>query len=472
MLEKVSAWCLKNKLFQPGDAIVIACSGGPDSLALTHVFLALQKEYGLKLKVAHLDHMFRGEASRQDACFVEEFCRKNNLPCEMRSVDVPAYAALHGLSDETAAREVRYAFLREVAASFGAVKIATAHHQGDQAETVLLHLFRGAGSQGLRGIQPVAGDIIRPFLFLTKKEIEAYCTTHALEPRLDETNTQTKYTRNKIRLNLIPQLQQDYNPAIEGALCRSAVLLGDEHDFVEQFALACWPKIITMCQKKLVLERQGFNGQPKAIKREILRLLVDKLQGDLKGIGFIHLEQLMEFILLARSGDIQQLPHGLRAYCRYGIIEFGREQASETEFRQDPIEIKVPGRTAIKGMGIAIEAKIVSSWQKPTDKTMLICDADSLEGPLFVRSRQAGDRFLPAGLNGSKKLKDFFIDEKINRNERNRIPLFCDQKEIFWVGGRRQNTASMVTEKTSRFLCLRIEDLQEKGDFLDDDRRY
>lgn len=472
MLEEVSAWCLKNKLFQPGDAIVIACSGGPDSLALTHAFLHLQKEYGLKLKVAHLDHMFRGEASKQDACFVAEFCQKNNLPCEIRSVDVPAYAALHGLSDETAAREVRYAFLREVAASFSAGKIATAHHQGDQAETVLLHLFRGAGSQGLRGMQPVAGDIIRPFLFLTKKEIEEYCTIHALEPRLDETNTQTKYTRNKIRLELMPKLQKDYNPAIEGALCRSAVLLGDEHDFVKQSAIARWTQLVTMRQEKLILDRQGFNDQPKAIKREILRLIVDKVQGDLKGLGFIHLEQLSDFVLSAKTGDVQQLPRGLRGYCKYEVIEFGQGKITETKFRQDSVILKVPGRTTIEPMGIVIEAKFVDSWQKPTAKTTLVCDADTLQGALFVRSRQDGDRFSPAGFKGSKKLKAFFIDEKINRNERDRIPLFCDQKEIFWVGGRRQNSASVVTEKTSRFLCLRIEDLQEKGDFLDDDRRY
>jgi len=472
MLEEVGAWCLKNKLFQPGAAIVIACSGGPDSLALTHVFLYLQKEYGLKLKVAHLDHMFRGEASKQDASFVADFCQKNNLPYEVRSVDVPAYAAMHGLSDETAAREVRYAFLREVAAPFDDAKIATAHHQGDQAETVLLHLFRGAGSQGLRGMQAVSGDIIRPFLFLTKADIEAYCAANALEPRFDETNAQTQYTRNKIRLELMPKLQADYNPAIEAALCRSAILLGDEHDFVKQSAIACWTSLITMRQEKLVLDRLVFGGQPKAIKREVLRLLVDKIKGDLKGIGFIHLEQLMEFILSAKTGDVQQLPRGLRAYCRYDVIEFGRERAGELKFRQDPVEIKIPGRTSIAAMGIVIEAQFVDSWEKTTGKTRVICDADTLQGAIFVRSRRDGDKFSPAGLQGSKKLKEFFIDEKIDRNTRDRIPLFCDQNEIFWVGGLRQNSRSMVTDRTSRFLCLRIEDLQEKGDFLDDDRRY
>ena len=451
---------------------MIACSGGPDSLALAHVFLHLQKEYGLKLKVAHLDHMFRGEASKKDACFVADFCQKNNLPYEIRAVDVPAYAAMHGLSDETAAREVRYAFLREVAASFADAKIATAHHQGDQAETVLLHLFRGAGSQGLRAMQAVSGDIIRPFLFLTKADIEAYCAVNALEPRFDETNAQTQYTRNKIRLELMPKLQADYNPAIEAALCRSAILLGDEHDFVKQSALDCWASLLTMRQGKLVLDRSGFGGQPKAIKREVLRLLVDKVQGDLKGIGFIHLEQLMEFILSAKTGDVQQLPHGLRAYCRYGVIEFGQEQSGELKFRQDPLEIKIPGRTSVAAMGIVIETEFVDSWEKPTGKTRIICDADTLQGRVFVRSRQAGDKFSPAGLRGSKKLKEFFIDEKIDRNIRDRIPLFCDQNEIFWVGGLRQNSRSMVTDRTSRFLCLRIEDLQEKGDFLDDDRRY
>ena len=462
MLEKVKKWCRENELFTAGDSIVIACSGGPDSLALADVFLQLREEYRLQLQVAHLDHMFRGEASRADAAFVADYCQQNGLDCEVRSVDVPAYAACHRLSAETAAREVRYGFLREIARKFGGAKIATAHHQGDQAETMLLHLFRGAGSRGLTGIRPQSAGIIRPFLSVTRADIEAYCSARELRPRFDATNAEPAYRRNKIRLELMPVLKKDYNPAIEETLCRTATLLAEEHAFIHAAALAVWQQAATVLEEQVILNRVYLLQQARVLQKEVWRLAIEKIQGDLNGIGFVHVEQLLDFTAQANAGAVLQLPQGLKLHCRYDKLELSQKPlADEADFS---IELQVPGLTALKSLQVIVQADFVETYEKCVDRFSLMCDAEKLHGRLFVRNRRAGDRFSPSGLRGTKKLKEFFIDAKIDRDKRDRIPLFCDEQAIFWVGGYRQNNESQVNEATRRFLRLRIKDLPERGE--------
>ena len=462
MLEKVKKWCRENELFASGDALVLACSGGPDSLALVDVFLQLREEYRLQLKVGHLDHMFRGEASRADAAFVADYCQKNGLDCEVRSVDVPAYAARHGLSDETAAREVRYAFLRELAQGFGGARIATAHHRGDQAETMLLHLFRGAGSRGLTGIRPQAAGIIRPFLSVTRLEIEAYCRSRELQPRFDATNAETDYRRNRIRLELMPELKKNYNPALEEALCRTATLLADEHAFIHAAALAVWPQAAVVLAEQVRLNRSCLLQQARALQRELWRLAIEKLQGDVNGIGFVHMEQLLDFAVRAKAGTVLQLPRGLHLHCRYDVFELSYKQLpAKADFS---IELQVPGVTLVEPLQVMVQADFVETYEKSADRFSLLCDAAKLHGRLLVRNRRAGDRFSPSGLRGTKKLKEFFIDAKIDRDQRDRILLFCDEQAIFWVGGYRQNNESQVNETTRRFLRLCIKDLPERGE--------
>lgn len=459
MLRKVDAFCLEHHLFEYGDTILIACSGGPDSLALLHVFLALKEKYTLHLHVAHLDHMFRGEASKADAVFVQQFCEVCALPCTVHTVDVPDYARKRAMSDEAAAREVRYAFLRDVAAGIdgkgGQVHIATAHHADDQAETVLLHLFRGAGSEGLAAICPAEAGIIRPFLGITRAEIEAYCEKKGLLPRHDATNDIPNYMRNKLRLQLLPQLRREYNPAITQALCRSAVLAGAEHDFIHKAAQALWPEIVRKKKDRLLILRAPFIILHTALQREILRLAVERVAGNLKNISFLHMEELNALVRQGGVGKGIDLPGGIRGYCSYEGIELVQKKLLPSG-KDFSVVLCVPGKTGIPVLGIEVIAELLTKTEKlENHANCILCDRAKLKGPFVVRCRRDGDRF-DCG-NGTKKIKDFFIDAKIERNQRNRIPLFCDVQGIFWIGGCRQTALGKVTEKTTRFLRLTIQ---------------
>ncbi len=459
MLRKVETFCREHRLFDYGDTILVACSGGPDSLALLHILLALQEKYTLHLHVAHLDHMFRGEASKADAVFVQEFCKVRALPCTVRAVDVPDYARRRVMSDEAAAREVRYAFLRDVAAGIdgkgGQVHIATAHHADDQAETVLLHLFRGAGSEGLAAICPSAAGIIRPFLGITRAEIEVYCEKQGLSPRHDATNDVPNYMRNKLRLQLLPQLRREYNPAVTQALCRSAVLVGAEHDFIHKSAQALWSVVIQEKKDRLLILREPFIILHTALQRELLRLAVERVAGSLKNISFLHMEELSALVQQGKTGNGIELPGGIRGYCSYKGIELAQKMLlpKKSDFA---IELCVPGKTGIPLLGIEVLTELLTKAEKPANhENCILCDAAKLKEPLIVRCRHDGDKF-DCG-KGTKKIKDFFIDAKIERNQRNRIPLFCDRQGILWIGGCRQTALGKVTEQTTRFLRLTIQ---------------
>ena len=457
MLEKVKKWCEREELFQTGDAIVIACSGGPDSLALVNLFLDLRKTYELRISVGHVDHMFRGAESKADADFVRTFCKHNDLPFYLKTVDVPAFAKEKALSAEEAARIVRYDFLRDLAAKLGGALIATAHHRDDQAETILLHLFRGAGSQGIAGIRPKSCGIIRPFLSVTRQEIERYCKEKNLIPRIDATNSETEYLRNKIRLELMPVLKKTYNPVMPAALCRSAELIGDEHDFINASAKTLWKDIVSETAGKLVINRSQLQRLHIALQRELLRLAIMKAVGDLQGMGFLHIEQLISFVRAGKTGTILELPKQFVCVCDYETVKLCHKSALKQPPQRDVFQVlRVPGFTPVPLLQITVQVEKINEYVKPNGFDNIVCDMDQLNGELFLRLRRPGDRFQPSGMSGFKKLKDFFIDNKVARVERDQIPIFCDQNTIFWVGGLRQNQTSQISGQSKHFLRFTI----------------
>jgi tRNA(Ile)-lysidine synthase len=457
LLEKVKNWCEREKLFQAGDAILIACSGGPDSLALVHLFLDLRKTYELQISVGHVDHMFRGAESKADADFVRTFCKHNHLPFYLKTADVPAFAKEKSLSAEEAARIVRYDFLRNLAEKLGGAMIATAHHLDDQAETILLHLFRGAGSQGIAGIRPKSCGIIRPFLSVTRQEIERYCKEKNLTPRIDATNNEPEHLRNKIRLELMPVLKKTYNPVMPAALCRSAELIGAEHDFINVSAKMFWQDIVSETDEKLVLNRQRLQDLHIALQRELFRLAIMKTAGDLNGLGFLHIEQMISLVKTGKTGTILELPKQLVLVCDYNTVELCHKSALQQPVKQDVFQVlPVSGFISVPLLQLTVQVERINEYVKPTDLYSVVCDMDRLNGELFIRLRRPGDRFQPSGMNGFKKLKDFFIDNKVARVDRDRIPLFCDQNTIFWVGGLRQNQTSQISGQTKHFLRFTI----------------
>jgi len=456
MLEKIRAWIDKHKLLQEEDKIVVACSGGPDSLALLHILVRFRLEYNISIVVAHVDHMLRGEESAMEAAFVVDFCAKRNLICYHKAINVPQVIRETGMSGEEAARVVRYQYLRQITEKLGGAKIATGHHRDDQAETVLMNMLRGAGSAGIRGIQPINGDVIRPLLSVSRAEILAYCEKEQLDPRFDSSNSQINYLRNRIRIRLLPELEKQYNSTVKDALCKTAIIVGDEHDFIQKAARSVWSQVIEECENCLFIAAEPMKSVHIAVKREIFRLAIEKKQGSLTGISFYHVETLIEMLFNGRVGSVIQLPGGLTISKSYDGLYIGENPLSWSEkIEYSGQELMVPGNTQLSELGIQVIAEMTDTFVKSQPR-VAVFDVDDLSLPLFVRTRRIGDRFQPLGFKGSKKVKDFFIDEKVPRQIRDTVPIICDRRDIIWIGGYRQSENGKATDKTKKFLVLKI----------------
>jgi len=464
MLTKVKAWIEKYTMLATGDKILVACSGGPDSLALLHIFNEFSAEYNISVFAAHVDHMFRGAESAQEAAFVVDFCQQRGIVCYHTAIDVPKFIRETGLSGQDAARVVRYRYLRSVAQELGGAKIATGHHRDDQAETVLIHILRGAGSAGIQGIQPVNGDVIRPLLAVSRGEITEYCLAHHLEPQVDSSNLKTNYLRNRIRLILLPELEKQYNSAIKDALCRTAIIVGDEHDYIQTAARNMLSQVLVDQGGQLFMDAKVLQPLHIAVKREIFRLAIKKKQGNLTGISYHHVETLLELLSIGRVGSVIQLPGELVVYKSYEGLYLGGNDVKLLSKADFPAQVlSVPGTTHIPELGIMITAALAEIREVTSHSHSGVFDWETLTPPLFVRTRRDGDRFQPLGFHGSKKIKDFFIDTKVPRQVRDCTPIICDSRSIIWVGGYRQAEAGKVTAITKKFLKITIVPLEQNS---------
>ena len=461
MLEKVETTVNRYQLLSKGDLVVIGVSGGPDSVALLHVLTGLQEKYQLALHVAHLDHMFRGQESRDDACFVDRLARDWGVPATVASRDVPALIAQTGMSPQEAARQVRYSFLKEVADGLGAQKIAIGHHADDQVETVLLHILRGSGPEGLGGMRARQHCLIRPFLEITRTDIERYCQQYHLATRKDPSNSKPVYVRNRVRLKLLPLLRADYNPQVTSALLQMANLLREENDFLEQELDHLWPLLIMKSSPEtLTLDAEYFVSLHTALQRRTVRRVFLSLRGDCAGLGFEHVERVVRFGREGTAGKIVELPHGVKVTRQHRELVFQLRASTEGLVVAFHYRLQVPGETRLPVLGKTITANLVAPPQVlpfRAESNEAWLDYQKVELPLFIRQRQPGDRFWPFGAPGPKKLKEFFIDAKIPAEERDMIPLVASVNDIVWVAGRRPDDRFKVTENTKQVLYLKLD---------------
>ncbi|SMC00069.1 tRNA(Ile)-lysidine synthase [Thermanaeromonas toyohensis ToBE] len=454
LLEQVRLTIQRYKLLDFGEKVVVGVSGGPDSLALLCSLLELQKELGISLHVAHLDHRLR-ENSAQEAAYVRRLAQQWGLPVTVEARDVRTYQREHKLSLEEAAREVRYRFLREVAGKVGATKIAVGHQADDQAETLLLNLLRGSGLTGLKAMLPHREGIIRPLLFITREEIEAYCRDKGLVPCRDPSNLDPAYRRNKIRQELIPWLAREFNPAIVRVLARTAVLLAEEEAFLEEVTRESLAKVIKeQGRGYLQIEREGLLSLPPALERRVLRAAVLSLGG---GVEFYHVEHLRE-LLRAGSGALT-LPQGLQAKVSHGFLLLKEPNVKGEEEILFCHPLKVPGVTPLPEIGRRLRIEILPPPAKViTPPWEAWVDRDKLPGPLWARNWRPGDRFRPLGMKGTKKLQDLFVDAGINTRERRRLPVVVSGENIVWVAGVRLAEDFKITPETRWALHLILEE--------------
>ena len=463
MLEKIKNWVREHRLLIPGDRVLAACSGGPDSVALVHILIRLREEIPFLLSVAHVDHMLRGRESEEDAEFVAALCDEWQLPLYQTQVPVERFRQANRLSLEEAARILRFQFLREQALVLGCRSIATGHHADDQSETVLLNFLRGAGSQGLKGMRPRDGVIIRPLLCVNRPAIEAYCREQGLEARTDSSNMETDYLRNQIRLKLLPCLEKEYNANLRQTLWRMSQIAADEYEYI-RFQSEQAGAVERQADRQIWLDRDVIRKAAPAIRRGIIRLAVEKCKGNLKGISFEHVEMLVQMAVEGRVGTIRPLPGRLEARVEYQSLWFGPARKEVLAGRIEPpgIELQVPGTTVVDALGMEIRAEYVISG-KPRTPWEAFFDGEDLQLPIFVRTRSDGDRFQPIGMSGTKKVKDFFVDAKIPREIRDKTAIIADQRGILWIVGHRQADRGKIKAHSSRFLRLSVVQGEQTG---------
>ena len=452
MLEKVERFCQANQLLPQGAGILVACSGGPDSLALLEVLWRLRGRYQLRVAAAHFEHGIRGEASEADARFVQDFCAQQGIPCYLGAADVPLAASRSGESLEQAARTLRYAFLEETRRACGLELLATAHHADDQAETVLMRILRGTGTAGLAAMRPRSGGdghIIRPFLGVTKQEIQAWCDQEKLQPRLDATNALLDCTRNRLRLQLLPELERDYNPELARGLCQLAEVAADEADYLEQQVTACWQnnRYVRMVPQ-LALSQNGLQSLHPALQRLMIRRFWLLVSGSGKDLGFVHVELIRRLMLTGTTGSRQQLPGGFMVQLAYGWLMCcpGNGTAKRSQTGQTPLvmPLRLPGTTWLETACVTVRLVEVAELPAHTGSSEFFMDPAGVSEPLVLRYRQPGDWIQLS--SGRKKLKELFIDDKIPREARETWPLLATGHEILWVIGKRRTSHFPVNQ--------------------------
>jgi tRNA(Ile)-lysidine synthase len=469
MLERIKETIRKYTMITPGDRIVVAVSGGPDSVCLLSVLHVLSGKLNLSLHVAHLDHMFRGRQSEEEALFVADLAAKLGTPCTVEHIDVPAYCRERGLSAQAGAREVRYQFLSRVASGINASRIATGHTADDQAETFLLRLLRGAGLSGLSAIPPVRGNIIRPLIEATRESVLDHLREKDLPFVTDPSNAKPVYTRNRIRQEVIPVLKQ-FNPRIVETLSTEASLLRDEYEASER---CLGENGVILEQGEAVLDRETFNGLPVAFKRRLIIKAAARAGINTKAMSSVEIDRALDFMATAQTGRSMQLREGfvLRRQYEKFVVRFPLKLPGFAHV------LAVPGTTVIPEIGMQVEIAIGEGLNNPWEgaenagqANKNYCwqaqfDYDKIRHPTFqVRNRRPGDRFCPAGMAGkTKKLQDYFVDTKIPREKRERVPLLVAGDDILWIIGFRTDERFQRSAGTRKIIAARVSDVSHEA---------
>ncbi len=469
--QEVLHFIRRHNLVTDKASLVVAVSGGADSICLLHVLWELRGKLGVELHVAHLDHQLRGVDSRTDAHYVANLARRLGVPATIERRDVRRYHTRQGASLEESAREVRYAFLVEVAGSIGADRVVTGHTLDDHAETVLMHLIRGTGTSGLQGLQPFnswqtgAGrlTVIRPLLEVTREETSVYCRHRRLRPRLDVSNLSLSPMRNRIRHRLLPALK-DYNPQIVDALVRTARIAGDDLRLLDELAAQSWREIVRRQADTFIFAKTGFLGLPVSLQRSLLRRAIGELLGSLKDIESRHIEEVLAGLSLP-PGSLLNLPGGLLFSVDYDRYLIGTDQSGLRPFPELTGEfiLKIPGEMLIPGWHIEAVVIPPGEMEKEYDDFTAYFRLDKVGDEVTVRSRRRGDRFQPLGMDRMKKLGEFMIDARVPRAWRQRVPVVCSPRHIMWVVGWRIDDRLKVTASTDEALRLRFRRLPDEG---------
>jgi tRNA(Ile)-lysidine synthase len=457
----------KYRMLVQGDRVLVAVSGGPDSVALLHLLYGLRQELGLHLELAHLQHGIRGEEAREDARFVAEVAEKLRLRFHVKEINLPQIKSEAGKGNlEALARNARYRFFATVAGERRLGKIATAHTEDDQAETVLMWLLRGSGMKGLGGMSPIQrlniadGDssnqcvIVRPLLEVSKAGILEFLREKQLTYRVDRSNQERSFLRNWIRLSLIPVLKDKTDAGLSSRLARQAELIRDEEHLLDELARVELDKIRTS---------EGINGRAlckygTAMQRRLLRLWIEQARGDLRGLDFHHVDGLLHLIAGGPPQARLSLPGGWELVKEYETLRLQKNFRTRRPYPCYSYQLTIGAELNIPEAGMAFQSrKILPPLSSlPNDSMEAVFDMAALpaDQPVIVRNFRRGDRFQPFGMAGHKKLKDLFIENKLALSVRASLPLLVLGDEVIWIPGYGRSEIGRLRPETETILYL------------------
>lgn len=459
MITRVLDTIKKNGIIKKGDSIVVGVSGGPDSVCLLHVLWRLKEEFNLRLVAVHINHMLRGAESYRDEDFVKNLCSMLEIELQSICVDIKKISKEKNMSLEEAGREERYRHFEMAADRVGAKRIAVAHNKNDQAETVLMNIIRGTGLDGLKGMDYIRGSIIRPLLDVERCEIEAYCRDNNLNPITDSSNLENIYARNKIRLNVIPFIDSLFDCNFVKSIDRMNRLIKDDINFIDdKIKKSYYNAVLRKENAEVELLLGKLKRMHVAVKRRVIRKAINEVKGNVKGIESIHIESVIDMANNGRVGAKLDLP-GIKIGKTYDSIRFYKNEKKADTF-EFVAGLSIPGLTEIGDNKHLIEASVITEYNAGEFKGIRgssltqFFDYDRLNEGINVRKRKEGDYFKPINSNGTKKLKEYFIDNKIPREMRDNIPLIARESEIIWIVGYKISDKFKVTENTKRVLRL------------------
>ncbi|MCL0040470.1 tRNA lysidine(34) synthetase TilS [Thermodesulfovibrionales bacterium] len=457
-IRKVKDTIEKYSMLFQGDRLLVGLSGGPDSVCLLTILSKLKSEFNIAIFAAYIDHGLRPEETPYEIDFCRKLCKALDIPVIIKSIDVKSHARERGLNRQEAARELRYEAFDEIASETNAGKIALGHNADDQAETILMRLFRGAGPLGLSGIPPVRRQIVRPLIETERSEIDRFLKSEGIGFVTDSSNRSDKYQRNKIRHLIIPAIKEMNSDFIR-TVSRAADILRDEEKYFETIITK---RLMTLVSRKSDLFVELFLSPLEAmdtvILRRVLRRVIDETNG-LHGISFINIEEIVALVKSGKSGDRIYLPKGIRAIKKYSTIIITFEEPA----RLRTCVLHRHGETILKESSMVIQSTTVASAEirdYGDGKEMAVIDSDKAYFPLLIRRRLPGDCFYPFGFGRKKKIQDYFVDEKIPRDERDIIPLLTCDNNIVWVVGYRLDERYKVDKNTKNALELKIRPLK------------
>lgn len=463
MIQKIKRYINYYHMLSPGDKVVLGLSGGADSVCLFFVLCALEKELLIQLQCVHVNHGIRKGEADKDQQFVEQLCKSKGKELHTFSFNAQLTARQRKISVEEAGREYRYSVFRKVMEESAYNKIATAHHQGDQAETILFHLCRGSSLTGLVGIEPIKDELIRPLLCVNKQEIEEWLRAQHISWRVDSTNLTADYMRNKIRLEILPILEREINSqaSLHIALCGES--LREAKYYIEKKGEEAYNRIAEESEERIILNLEKLKREEAVIQKQVLRLTLVRLKRELKDITAKHYRSVLELIekQVGRQIDLGKEIQAIRTYS--SIIVMRKKQIDRVQSHKINVAVggcyELPDHRGTISIGKPIDLSDLDEIEikkNPGNACTKWIDYDRIKDILQLRTRKEGDYFLIGKENKKKKLKSYFIDEKIPQSERDQIWLLADGSHILWVIGYRMSSGCYITKGTRRAIKVQL----------------